>query len=346
MKKTNYYVEITKSNIDDYLQKYHIIICKTRNSRIKAKQIAILEMIFAQIDNDIMLITNGPLGDIKGIISFFCPKNNLDCFKEKLFGIGYCDKFYLLNFENEICKSLIELDSVNPPVWKGKKFSVEYLFCQDVKIYEKHSPHNREFKIISKNDEIKTITGYRGDGSEFGRRSLPVEDARCMVNLSIPGRSKRALDPFAGGGGIIYAYKYIVVNGTITSVDIDPILKPGLEFYGSTHYVMNAADVSFPENSFDSVITETPFSKNALNDIIKALIKINFCISNDGIFVIMCKINQYESIQNTMVKLENYLLFHQEIDRKGTEVEICVWSKNKKFAEEMKDFFMALAEIY
>ena len=70
----DFIAEVTKNSIDDYLYKYNIIACKIRSSRLKAKQIAILEILFAQIDNEILVIKNGPLGDIKGMISFFCPK--------------------------------------------------------------------------------------------------------------------------------------------------------------------------------------------------------------------------------------------------------------------------------
>jgi hypothetical protein len=61
----DFITEITKKNIDNYLNEYSVIVCMIRNSRLKAKQIAILEMLFAQIDNEIILIKKGPLGDIK-----------------------------------------------------------------------------------------------------------------------------------------------------------------------------------------------------------------------------------------------------------------------------------------
>jgi len=336
--------EITKSNIDEYLRDYSVVVCKIRNSRLKAKQIAILEMIFAQIDNEILLIKNAPLGDIKGIISFFCPKNNLEIFKDRLFSIGYCYKFYLLDFENESKIIPAGLDTVNPLIWKGRKFSVCDFYCQDIKVYEEQSPQKREFKI-NRDGEIKTITGYRGDGSELGRRALPVEDARCMVNLSLPCKNKRALDPFAGAGGIVYQFKYIAPEGDITSIDIDPVLKPGLDYYASAHYVMNVLDGSFPKDSFDSVITETPFSEKAVDDIIAAFSKIDSWLSDDGIFVIMCEKNQCLKVYSSMAQ-KNYLLFNHAIDRKGMDVEISIWWKNKNLFPGMEDFISVLRKIY
>ena len=342
----DFYADITKSNIDDYLYEYEVILCKIRSSRTGAKQIAVLEMILLEFDNEILFIKNGPLGDIKGIISFLCPRKNLISFKEKLKFSGYCNAFYLLDFENFTNKKIAGLHSNNPMVWKGRKFSVAVFFNQDNKIYSEQSSHNREFKIIDSNNEIRNIQGYRGDGSDLGKRALPVEDARCMVNLSQPWKNKKMIDPFAGAGGIIYQFKYIASDGIMTSIDIDPILKPGLEAYGSTHYVMNAADASFPENSFDSVITEVPFSDNAEIDIVKALKNIDACLSKNGVYVIMCKEDQAEFIRETMEKLSNFQLFGYEIDRKGTDVEIQIWHKNNTLPDKMRDFISILKDIY
>jgi len=342
----DFYTDITKTNIDVYLYEYEVILCKIKNSRIKAKQIAILEMIFLQFDNEILFVKNCPLGDIKGIIAFLCPKKNLISFKERLKFLGYCYTFYLLDFDNFTNKNIIGMDSINPMIWKGKRFSATMFFKQDNKIYTEQSSHNRKFKIINSNNEIKHIQGYRGNGSELGRRALPVEDARCMVNLSQPWKNKKMLDPFAGAGGIIYQFKYIVPEGIMTSIDIDPVIKPGLESYGSTHYAMSAADASFPENSFDSVITEVPFSNNAEIDIIKTLKNINSCLSENGVYVIMCENNQTEFIQKTMEELNNFKLFEHKIDRKGIDVEIQIWHRNSSLLDEMRKFISVLKDIY
>jgi len=354
----NLFIEVTKTNIDFLLSRYKVVACKIRNSRIKVKQTAVLEMIFSQYEKKILFILNGPLGDIKGIISFFCPKENLLSLKENLFSIGYCDKFYLLDFDDTckqtdftVCKNQTNLVSINPLVWKGRKFSIDYFFIQDNKVYEEQSPHNREFKILDSGGEEKTVIGYRGDGSETGRRSLPVEDARCIVNLSMPWKNKKFIDPFAGAGGIIFAFKYIAsqaefAKGSITSIDIDPVLKPGLNFLSDVHYTMDAKDAAFAENSFDSIITETPFSNKAVNDINTAISKILKSLTVDGILVIMCKTDQTERIYESLFKSDVYLIFNQMIDRKGIDVEISVWCKDKEFFSGMEKYMSILSKIH
>jgi len=346
--------EVTKSNVDGYLRDYRVIACRIRNSRLKAKRLAILEMLFAQSDNGILAIKNGPLGDIKGVVCFFCPRGNLDAFRERLSGIGYCRKFYLLDFGGESGAGLgaaplgkaFGLNSVNPPVWKGRRFFAGAFYEQESRVYEERSPHKREFRITGSDGSVKTVFGYRGNGSELGRRALPVEDARCMVNLSLPRVNKRMLDPFAGAGGIVFEFGCIVPDGTATSVDVDPVLKPGLEFYGSAHHVMNAKDVSFPRNAFDSVVTEVPFPESAVGDIVKGFANINRSLSDDGVFVVMCGKNQFGKIRDAMAELGNRLLFSHEVDRKGTDVEIGVWWRNGNSADGMEGFLAALREIH
>jgi len=345
-KSMDFYTDITKSNIDDYLYEYRVVLCKIRSSRLKAKQIAILEMLFLQFDNEVLFVKNGPLGDIKGLISFLCPAKNLSSFKERLKFLGYFYTFYLLDFDNFTQKNIPGLNSINPMIWKGKKFSVTVFFNMDNKIFTDQSPNNRVFKIIDSNNEVKDIRGYRGDGTDTGKRALPVEDARCMVNLSQPCKNKRMIDPFAGAGGIIFQFRYTVPEGTMTSIDIDPILKPGLESYGASHYVMNSSSASFPENSFDSLITEVPFSDNAETDIINTLKKIDAGLSKNGVYIIMCNEDQSEFIYKTMEELKNFQLFSHEIDRKGTDVEIQIWHKNSALLEEMREFISVLKEIY
>jgi hypothetical protein len=353
-----FFTEISKSNIEDFIRGYNVIVCKIRNSRLKAKQLAILETLFLQKDNDVLFVKNGPLGDIKGIFSFLCPVKNLAAFKDKLKFAGYCDAFYLLDFESTTSENDTELISINPLIWKGKAFSIRSFFIQEQEIYDAQSPHNREFKLATDNslddacgsaiieNAVKTIRGYRGDGSELGKRALPVEDARCMVNLSLPWKNCRAIDPFAGGGGIVYQFKYIAPESDITSIDIDPVLKPGLEHYGANHFVMNARDAAFPENYFDSIVTEVPFSTQATEEIAAAFKNLERSLSGNGIYVIMCEQSQSGEIHSTLEMLGNSILFDHKIDRKGMDVEIQVWCKSECIVKNFEEFIAVLRKIY
>ena len=219
------YVEIHRKNIKELVLNNNVICCRLRNSRIKSKQLAIMEMLLMNYDLGLRFIKNGPLGDVKGLVSFLILKDKMEVLEERLNRIGYFNEFYLLNFDAEICENKSNIETINPLVWKGLNFSIETIYKQDEKVYELQSPHNRTFKIVSYNGEEKVLNAYRGIGTDMGRRALPVEDARCLVNLSIPFSENKVLEPFAGGGGIIYMYKYINPNVKITSIEIDQTIN-------------------------------------------------------------------------------------------------------------------------
>ena len=57
-------VLVDGTNIDGFLSKYNVITCKLRNSRIKSKQLGIMEILLSNYDLDIIFIKNGPLSDV------------------------------------------------------------------------------------------------------------------------------------------------------------------------------------------------------------------------------------------------------------------------------------------
>jgi len=85
------YVRVTAQNIDKYLKKYFVLVCSLRNSRIKAKKIAIMEALCCLYPLQGIFIVNGPLGDVKGLISFFILKEYKDLLPNYLKNLGYCN---------------------------------------------------------------------------------------------------------------------------------------------------------------------------------------------------------------------------------------------------------------
>ena len=340
------YVEIDGKNVKEIIVDHNVICCKLRNSRIKSKQLAIMEMLMMNYDLGLQFIKNGPLGDAKGIVSFLISKDKMDFLTERLNRIGYLNEFYLLDFESEISENKTNIETINPLVWKGLNYSIETIYKQDEEVYEQQSPHNRTFKIVSYNGEEKILSGYRGNGTDMGRRALPVEDARCLVNLSIPFNESKVLEPFAGGGGIIYMYKYINPDIDITSIDIDETLKPGLEYYGSKHIVDSSANVHLSE-SYDAIVTEVPFSDNATESVVKAIKNIYANLDEKGIVVLMCGAQQNQDIANCLKEdLNSNLLFTKELNRKGTDVVIQVWTKNFELYNELESTISTVSKIF
>lgn len=340
------YIEIDGQNIKDLIVNNNVICCKLRNSRIKSKQLAIMEMLMMNYDLGLQFIKNGPLGDVKGIVSFLVSKEKMDILTNRLNRLGYFNEFYLLDFESKTSENRTDIETINPLVWKGLKYSIETIYKQDEKLYEQQSPHNRIFKIVSYNGEEKTLSGYRGNGTDMGRRALPVEDARCLVNLSIPFCENKVLEPFAGGGGIIYMYKYINPDIDITSIDIDETLKPGLEYYGSKHIVGSSANVHLSE-SYDAIVTEVPFSDNATKSVVESIKNVYSNLDEKGIIVLMCGTQQSQEITNCLKEdLNSNLLFNKKLNRKGTDVVIQVWTKNFELYNELESTISAVSKVF
>lgn len=340
------YIAITGKNIDHYLDQYAVIAFELRNSRIKAKRLAIMEAYIALSSIGGIFIRNGPLGDVKGLFTFFVPVEHLDKLKHLLARIGYCDRFYLLDFHSDQSENHTELVTINELIWKGRRFSLHKYYEQDASLYEKQSPHKRKFKILDENDEVKVVHGYRGDGSETGRRALPAEDARCMVNLSNPYRAAKLLDPFSGGGGIVYQAKYIKSSLNVYSVDIDPVVSPGLKFYGSEHRVGDASQIQFPGKKFDAIVTEVPFSPNSTEAILEAMDNLNPFLKDDGNIVMMSGADQAEKIDHHLHNIGMHGYVYHPIDRKGTDVVIMAWTKSDEKIKRMQGLLDVVERVY
>lgn len=340
------FVRITGGNIEFYLKNYYLILFSLRNSRIKAKRLAILEVYFALSSLNPVFIKNGPLGDVKGVFSFFIEKKKTYNLRNILKKLGYSNKFYLLDFDSDSTENNSDIVSKNELIWKGKRFTINNFHLQDESIYEKQSPHKRKFIILDANNQEKELKGYRGDGSEFARRALPVEDARCLVNLSNYSMAKRLLDPFAGAGGIIYQAKYINNKIDIYSVDIDPVIAPGLRFYGSKHYTADSCDICFEKEFFDAVVTEVPFSSKSTNDILKSIKNLHNSINKNGSFVMMCSKEQALFLEEYVSNLGYYQYVSEEINRKGIDVVIMAWFKSYRKYKEIKDLVDVLENVF
>ena len=340
------YVKVTVQDVDDYLEKYFVLVCSLRNPRKKAKKLAIVEVLCCLLPLKASFIVNGPLGDVKGLISFFVLKEYKDLLPSYLKNLGYCNRFYELDFENPELESTSDIHSINTLIWKKRKFSIQPFYKQSEEVYIKQSPHNRHFRIIGYDNEVKDVYGYRGDGSEKGRRALPVEDARCLVNLALPSKINTMIDPFAGGGGIIYQAKYINENIEVFSIDIDKSIEPGLVLYGSKHYVANSADINLDTHVFDAVITEVPFTPDALDDICNTLKNFDSYLSPHGRVVIMLSKQQVEVIKKCIKELNWYTVLSSLVNRRGMPVVVKVCVKSPKIYEQAKEIIKVIKGIY
>jgi hypothetical protein len=339
------FVTVSEQNLDMYLDAYTILICSLRNSRVRCKQLAIVEMYATLEDFGGIFITNCPLAEVRGKIAFFVPRGKVGALLDTLTTVGYCDAFHVASFDNVDDKRVVSLEGVSLFSWKKHSFWVKELCRQDPDVYQSQSPHNRPFRILS-NGTIKDLIGYRGDGKAMSRRALPVEDCRCMLHLAFPRKGSKLFDPFAGAGGIVYAASLAGRSLELFSADIDSVVAPGLEMYGTRHFCGNSAELDFDGEVFDTVVTEVPFSPDATDSIISVLINVGKHLTSDGRVVLMCARHQSQSIRLCLDTLGYHEYLFYSVNRKGTEVDIIAYSGADDSVRDYRTFLDRIKVIY
>jgi len=327
----------TKLNIKDYIAKYDVLICQTRPSRIKAKQWAALEAATVLAPLGAIFITNTPIGDVQGLIAFFIPKDNDAVLRKLLNNLGYSHKFYKLDFNAAQGQPAADIKSINPYFWKGQPFVPIHFFSIDEAEFEAQSIANREFAVYRPDKTVKYIKGYRGDGSETGRRALPLEDARLMANLASPVDINKLLDPFAGGGGIICAAKRVNPSLHLISADIDSTIEPGLKMYATEHHTRDARFLRL-DSQVDAIVTEVPFGMAQVEMISQALDNLLQYLT--GRLVLMCHQDQFSKLGKALTGL--FPIYHNQVNRKGTPIVISYWTKDHSLFESTKEYISAL----
>lgn len=296
-----------------------IIIAEIRKSRIKSKDLAILEILSVFEKNSIQYILNGPMSDISGRISFLIDNDDetyIDLFKH----IGYCHKYWKCVFLNKSSES-------NSYTWKKRKFILKEIYCDNVTEFRNQSADKRPFELLHKDGTISVVNGYRGDGSLTGQRALSVEDCRLLSNITCYKETHNFLDPFAGAGGIIYQITQNYPEINVYSIDISPDVSYGLQAYGSIHHIGNAADY-VAQCKFDAISTEVPFSDTETLNICQTFINIHQSLNPNCKIAVMCALSQTPFIMEALIQSEYKVAPPIRLNRKGTSVDIIITFNN------------------
>lgn len=339
---------VTPQNIARYLVNKKTLICSVRNSRSKCKQLAALELLQLLSGFAPLFITNGPLSDVKGIISLFVTLEEKDevLLCQRLAGAGYCDVFYLLDFANLTPEKGISLGSINPLVWKRRPFVIRELYRQDETEFYAQAADRRSFRLMCGDGIVRDVQGYRGDGKEMGRRALPTEDCRLLVNLGCCENTGCILDPFAGGGGIVYQARAIHKSIVVASNDIAPELAPGLEAYGAVHSIGSAEDYVAGLLRFDAIITEVPFAAAATAGVCRAFIHLTQFMNEHCRIALMCAPEQTTRIQKSLENAGCYCAEAFPLNRKGRDVEIVLAFRHAQDYEDFQQLWRHLRLFY
>ena len=297
----------------------NILIFRIKTSRLKALALAQEEVksFLSNIDG-VQVVIGGPLSTEKGIIAAYIPEIiNVNDISSKCVRLGYINQVDVMIPEQRESKNTIK--------WKGAFYSLETIYQEDEDEVRNQAPDKRQFLLPDANGKLRYVTGYRGDGSETGKRALPVEDCKLMLNLSKISLGQRVLDVFAGAGGIVFAAVQAELD--VYSSDIDPKMQYGLQDFGSKHYVADVNQLPFENDFFDAIVSEAPFDKNVTKNIASGMQEMRRVIKNNGYIVLMVADYQANLIRQTAIDLGLETDVDQVLDRKGMSVHIFRFKK-------------------
>ena len=307
-----------------------ILIFRIKLSRIKAREFALLEVkSFLNDIEDVEVVIGGPLSTEKGVIAAYLPADvDIDTLIQDFNKFGYIEKVEMMQRIQNANKNAIK--------WKGQFYELETIYEEDKDTVRNQAPDKRPFLLPDPTGKLRYVNGYRGDGTDTGRRALPVEDCKMMLNISNVKPGQKILDPFGGGGGIVFAAKQY--EAKIYSSDIDPILQHGLRDYGSEHSVASIEKLPFEPGFFDAVVTEAPFDENVTPIVVKGMEEIVRVTTPKAHIVMMTGENQADAVRAKAQSLNLEAYIDQQIDRKGTPVHIFGWKK--KVLNKINEMFL------
>jgi SAM-dependent methyltransferase len=255
---------------------------------------------------------------VSGTFTVLAPEyTDMDDFAGRFERLGYSEKVEQAVFDSLRNKTALK--------WKGRPFVLKTIYDEDKDSTREEAPDKRRFLLPDAEGRLRYVYGYRGDGTDTGRRALPVEDCRMLLNIAGVKAGQKMLDPFAGGGGIVYAA--VKAGLSVFSSDIDPRLQYGLRDYGSDHRVAPIEQLPFADGEFDAVITEAPFDNNSTDIVVDGIAEISRVLSPAGSFVMMAADHQAAKIRDQALKLGFKNFADRNLDRKGTSVHVFAWKK-------------------
>lgn len=319
---------------------WDIYVCRVRTSRNKALLCAVFELLSLLAQCDPIPLLVGPLADQKGVYRISVAKR----FREKIKGLlnqsGYTSHVYRVAELDEVTDTnelpdtneLTDTDAPNVTRWRKKEYALLPVYSEEQHFLRDRAPDKRMFLLQKSDGEITPVLGYRGDGNQGSRRGLPPEDARMMVNVAkhreSPQSHKFLVDPFAGVGGIVF--EATSTNSIVFSGDIDPKLQYGLSHMtDQRHANLDALHLPFRGNIFSAVVSELPFNRSFLNkqNSYQLARELSRVVVDQGRIVLMTSIEQANLLKTHFSNLDIQLKFESYINRKGTDVYVCVWQK-------------------
>ncbi len=293
-------------------------ICTVRPSRAKALGLARAEIAALLRDCDATLPSGGPLSERSGVFWVGLPDVHAPTLEERAVRLGYTERIE----ELVATAPARRVRPGGPLKWKGSWYEPLSVWESDRKEMRVSSPDMRDFALRGEDGVVRSAHGYRGDGSSLGPKALPVPDCRLLLNLVFAPDARSVLDPFAGAGGVVH--EACRIGYSVTSMDREPSVAPGLEGFGSAHHTGTADAMPFDRESFDAIATELPYAENRPQIIGRWTQEMLRVLRPEARCAIMCSIPQRDLIAGAAHRGAATVDVSEEVDRRGVDVAVLV----------------------
>jgi len=176
--------------------------------------------------------------------------------------------------------------------FRNTKIHLTEIYRQDKKKLLDKAPHQRIF-YIEKDGEVEQTKGRRR------KRGVSPSDAKFILNISELNGDEVILDPFAGIGGLVI--ECISEGFNVFASDLDSVVRPGLAYVTNNRCALaDARKLPFKDGTFDTIITEPPFSNKYRQSVIDSLPELCRVIKPNGKIILFIAQDMYDCITSYM----------------------------------------------
>ncbi len=297
------------------------LVLHLRAARLKARELAVAEVVALLRDLDAQPANGGPLAETRGVAWVSLPAEHKATAAARLCRLGYSEAVDIVESPGD--------EHPERPVrltrWRRRAVALRSVYSEPDPLLREDAPDRRTFLLQCGDGMVRPVVGYRGGGRVLEHRALPVVDARLLVNLVHAPNRGVLLDPYAGAGGVVL--EAVRAGWSTVSLDSDPSLRFGLAAFGAQHLVADATALPLRPRSVDAVATEPPYHRSAKHDVSASIGEMARVLRPGGRASLLVAADQLEGLTEAGRAHGFQLDLATAVDRKGTAVACLVMTR-------------------